>query len=292
MPNKRHPGRPRQTEWPTCKVSNCVNTTQRGAFGLCRPHYIQKRRGIIDENGIALRAPKRVRSYGADARCLVQGCGSRPKSRGLCNKHHLHSLNGTLDIERPTTGHTRSVGSYGAAACLVEGCDRRPVSRWMCNKHAMQRAAGIIDDRGQQLRALGSQGRPRKQERWSHRGYVVVYAPAGHPNARRDGTILEHRLVVSTFLGRPLEEWEIVHHKNGTRDDNRIDNLELLDGRAGMAEGHPPGHAVEVEEIMTMLDHLRVNNPQELRKILFVYTTRIASDKSTDQLVPYEGDET
>lgn len=52
-------------------------------------------------------------------------------------------------------------------------------------------------------------------------------APAGHPNAKKNGTVFEHVLVMTEVLGRPLAKGETVHHRNNIRWDNRPENLEL-----------------------------------------------------------------
>lgn len=67
-------------------------------------------------------------------------------------------------------------------------------------------------------------------------GYVIVSIPKGHPlieerkkKGIRSYTMREHRLVMEKHLGRRLLPNETVHHKNGIRSDNRIENLELWD---------------------------------------------------------------
>lgn len=76
----------------------------------------------------------------------------------------------------------------------------------------------------------GNYHRANKRTKQRSDGYVRVrLAPDDFffPMTKDDGTVLEHRLVMAKFLGRNLHNWEIVHHKNHIRSDNRIENLQL-----------------------------------------------------------------
>ncbi len=62
------------------------------------------------------------------------------------------------------------------------------------------------------------------RHRHSH-GYVLIYAPE-HPRGSRR-YVYEHILVVEKNIGRFLKQPEEVHHINGIKNDNRIENLKL-----------------------------------------------------------------
>lgn len=58
-------------------------------------------------------------------------------------------------------------------------------------------------------------------------GYILLYVP-GHPCANKSGYVLEHRVVMEQHVGRSLSPDEIIHHLNGNKSDNRIENLKLV----------------------------------------------------------------
>lgn len=77
---------------------------------------------------------------------------------------------------------------------------------------------------------------------FKQQGYVKRRM-AYHPRVDCRGYVLEHRLIVEESLNRILEVDEVVHHLNHIRDDNRIENLQVVAGQ----NRHALAHSVEMK---------------------------------------------
>jgi hypothetical protein len=78
-------------------------------------------------------------------------------------------------------------------------------------------------------------------KKYTNQGYVLVYiTDKTYPGeVRKSGYVLEHEYVMVKHLGRALFPNEQIHHKNGNRANNQIDNLELW------ASSHPSGQRIK-----------------------------------------------
>lgn len=88
-----------------------------------------------------------------------------------------------------------------------------------------------------------------KHSTTNKKGYVLVYAP-DHPMAQKRGWVLEHRKVWFDHYGE-LPDRLVIHHKNGVKSDNRIENLEPL-----TAASHALAHWGETGPILDACRHI------------------------------------
>lgn len=88
-------------------------------------------------------------------------------------------------------------------------------------------------------------------------GYVQVRTESG--NGAKGKYTYEHRLVMEQMLGRKLVEGETVHHKNGIRNDNRPENLELW------SKAQPAGQRLE-DKLEWAIEFIKQYKPEILKE--------------------------
>ena len=146
-------------------------------------------------------------------RCAFEGCERSIEGRGLCAAHYQQQRLG-----RPLTPISTQNGRP-RHICSFDGCGKAVKGWGLCTGHLKQRNRGAPLT---PLRVFDGSGFVKRD------GYRICSCP-GPPNAQGKAkrSVPEHVLVMSRHLGRPLRKGETVHHRNGVRDDNRIENLEL-----------------------------------------------------------------
>ncbi len=226
---------PRRAGRGRCVVTpcrKCGSTDRRpappGSIGRCRACQRAYREVYNEANREAL--AEKARAYHKANReailerkrppcegppCEADGCERIACTRGMCNAHYHRLKRGVPLTATPIMERQRG------RVCSVQGCDEPHDARGLCRLHYQR-----LKRNGDPLAARTYRHEIGARVVDSANGYASIKTGPG----RRDWK-LEHRLVMEQHLGRELLPEETVHHRNGVRDDNRAENLELWAGR-------------------------------------------------------------
>lgn len=157
--------------------------------------------------------------------CAVESCERVAKSRGWCHAHYQRwRKHGDVKADVPLQGRR---------PCAVESCDRTSYARGHCTPHYRRMLKHGHPQVDIPIREVGGEG-------WVNHGYFYIPVDEEERHLTDGATYMaEHRLVMARHLGRALHDDESVHHVNGVKIDNRLENLELW------SSSHPSGQRVD-----------------------------------------------
>lgn len=188
----------------------------------CRKHYREFRRVTWVKGAV---------------QCKTEECEYWATIKGYCDIHYgIAKRTGELpgntckkdDCDRVVVAHSMCRMHYSRAfkagdirkldPCSFEGCRNFAWAKGLCSTHYNQSMyAGDLTP----IKVVG------EWSKWSKNVYGYVVRDRLNTETGRREQQKQHRFVMSEHLGRDLEPHESVHHKNGIRDDNRLENLEL-----------------------------------------------------------------
>lgn len=210
----------------------CIESCERNVYTreLCQPHY--KR---LQRHGDAFADLPIGR---AARQCSVADCRRPCDGRGLCHGHYQRwQRTGDVQEEVPLDRRRQP------EQCSVEDCGRATQAKGYCGTHYKRAVKHGEVQADVPIRIVTGEG-------WLSHGYWCVPVP---PEKRHltngDASIAEHRLVMAEHLGRALLPEETVHHKNGIRTDNRLENLELWSTAHGKGQRTQDKVAFAVEQL-------------------------------------------
>ncbi len=183
-----------------CDFPSCIY--KKHCKDLCKRHYNQKLKGRDLQ---PLQPPKRA--------CSVSWCGEEHYAKSFCSYHYVRVRNGA-DAEATPPAHLI------LEFCAVSACEAKVYAKGFCAFHYKRDYSGIPLEAERRAASLNGEW-----GKWYE-------AESGYVSRKRtlDGksqTQLQHRYVMEQYLKRPLRKTENVHHINGDRSDNQVENLEL-----------------------------------------------------------------
>lgn len=184
-----------------------------------------------------------------------------------CNtEYHRHNLiGGTSRVSRLPKDYTPSIDEIrtGTELQLIKdfhvnqgckyqwlACEHCGIYRWVGLNKKGERAGKVCAKCVALHYFVGAKSTSYKGGSITKGGYRMIaldplrdsfWIPMAVKQGNNRRRILEHRIVMARHIGRCLQFWEDVHHKNGDKLDNRIDNLELLT-RGSHSSEHSKGY--------------------------------------------------